>query len=69
MVKREGVHTMIHYVTIDSTADGFPAKCTCGGFNKKCSTRSEARTHSYLHLAGIDADLLELASAGKADHA
>jgi len=58
-----------HYVTIEFVNETFSVKCICGGFNKKYPSRDEARSKSHLHLAGVDVDLLELALAGKEDHA
>ena len=57
-----------HYVTIEFINEEFSAKCTCGGFKKQYASRNTARSKSYLHLAGVDVDALELASAGKEDH-
>lgn len=57
-----------HYVTVDIASEGYTARCTCGGFNKKYPSRNLACAFSHLHIAGINIDLLELVSAGKADH-
>ena len=57
-----------HYVTIEFVNEEFSAKCACGSFNKRYSSRDEARSKSHLHLAGVDVDVLELALAGKVGH-
>ena len=59
----------MHYVIVDPLVDGaFAVKCSCGSLNKKCESSNTARRCGYMHLAGLNIDLFELASAGKADH-
>lgn len=60
---------MMHYITIEPLVNGeYEVRCSAGDFKKKYPSRNKAFTTAHLHVAGIDVDLLDLASAGKDDH-
>jgi hypothetical protein len=60
---------MPHYITITPLVDGeYQVTCSQHDLNKKHPSRNIAFLLGHLHVLKIGVDLLNLASAGKADH-
>ena len=59
---------MRHDVTVEIVGAEFTVKCSQYDLDERYPSRWLAVCAGHLHLAGFDPALLELASAGKADH-